>query len=95
MPALPGAPTPLTSNAIAGAVHLAASVDAGSLAIGVPQSPTLPALALPALELPPGAALPALSPMQLAPPQIAAMNDALAPFVELGMQIAQGALPLA
>jgi hypothetical protein len=34
-------------------------------------------------------------PSELAPPQIAAMNEALKPFVDLGMTIAQGALPLA
>jgi len=33
-------------------------------------------------------------PSQLAPQQVAAMNDALKPFVELGMQIASGSMPV-
>ena len=99
-PAAPGAlaaPSALTSTAIGGSVHLAAAVDTDALQLALPAVDGLPAVALerPVLQVPePG--MPAMMlPSELAPPQIAAMNEALKPFVDLGMTIAQGALPLA
>ena len=95
-PAAPGAlaaPSALTSTAIGGSVHLAAAVDTNALQLAAPSVDGLPAVALerPVLKVPePG--MPAMTlPSQLTPPQLAEMNEALKPFVELGMKIAKGA----
>lgn len=93
LPASAGVPAaPLSPKAVEGAVRLAAAVEAGSLQL--PASlPTFDAASLTSALARPElaqAAAPVL-PAQLAPAQLTAMNDALAPFVKLGMQIASGA----
>lgn len=94
MPALPGGPTPLTSSSVEGAVKLAAAVDTDALQLVAPAAEGMPSLALPEpiVATPPD--MPAMQlPSQLSPPQLQAINDALAPFVDMGLEIAQGQMP--
>jgi hypothetical protein len=93
---LPAAATlpaqPLAPKAIEGSVRLSAAVKAGSLTLPqVPPAPTLPQVTEPALTAPQLEQLAApVAPVVPGAPQLAAMNDALAPFVQLGMKIAAG-----
>jgi len=85
--------TPLAPKAVEGAVNLAASVKAGALQVpATPQLPSATALAAPQIATPQVPSAPTMVSLdQLTPPQVKAMNDALAPFVQLGLKIAGGA----
>jgi hypothetical protein len=86
-------PSSVTSSAIAGSVHLSAAVDSGALVMATPTRPGMPSLSIPAATETP-TSMPAMTlPSELTPTQVQSMNDALAPFVKLGMQIGAGQMP--
>jgi hypothetical protein len=91
---------PLAPKAVEGSVHLAAAMEAGApvppppemipeipLASGIEPEPAVPVERPGVLEPPPSPPAPGAA-------QQAALDDALAPFVELGAKVAAGELPI-